>query len=133
MKINGINIVGIKKAVGDIRAEYADRWILLLDMCDWRVRERGLIGGDVWNCQSYEIIIASGNANNGWGRDYIKMREVCHIIEEVMATREKARSEYAQGIRHSGAYPDGDETCAKYVHTEIKQAIDWLREKRICQ
>ena len=130
MKINGINVTGLKKAVGDVRAECADSWVLVLDMADWNVYERGLIGGDVWTAQSHEVIIAGGNANNGWGHDCITMGEVRHIVEEVMATREKARSEYASGVRHN-AYPDGYETCAEYVNAEIYQLVRWLRDERM--
>lgn len=129
MKIENIEVNGIKAAVSDVRGECADRWIILLDMSDWSVRERGLIGGDDWRDTWPEVTIASGNANNGWGHDYVTMADLRGIIAEVIKARERAKAEYAAGVRHDGGAEWG-EILADYVKTEVYQAIAWQREER---
>lgn len=124
MKIENIEIKGVKNAVGNVRGECADRWIVLLDMSDWSVRERGLIGGDDWRDSWPEVTIVSGNANNGWGHDYVTMADLRNIIAEVIKARERAKVEYADGVRHDGGAEWG-ETLADYVKTEVYHAIRW--------
>lgn len=129
MKVENIEIKGIKAAVSDVRHECADRWIVLLDMSDWSVRERGLIGGDEWRDDWPEVTIASGNANNGWGHDYITMYELRNIIAEVIKARDKARAEYAKGVRH-GDGAEWGETLTDYVRMEVCRVIEWANEER---
>ncbi|MBQ8124670.1 MAG: hypothetical protein IJ173_02165 [Kiritimatiellae bacterium] len=129
MRIENIEVKGVKQAVSDVRRECADRWIVLLDLSDWSVRERGLIGGDDWRDAWPEVTIASGNANNGWGHDYVTMCDVRDIIAEVIKARERANGEYAAGVRHDGGAECG-ETLADYVKTEVYQTVAWKREQR---
>lgn len=128
MKIENIEVTGVKKAVSEVRGECADRWLVLLDMSDWSVREHGLIGGDDWRDAWPEVTIASGNANNGWGHDYVTMADLRSVISEVIKARKKAREEYAKGIRHSDGAEWG-ETLADYVQTEVYETIAWQREQ----
>lgn len=130
MKIENIEVKGIKDAVSDVRHECADRWIILLDMSDWRVRERGLIGGDDWRDDWPEVTIASGNANSGWGHDYITMAELRNIVAEVIKARAKAKTDYANGIRHGGGAEWG-ETLTDFVRTEIYQTVRWAHEELV--
>lgn len=129
MKVENVEVKGIKAAVSDVRHECADRWIVLLDMSDWSVRERGLIGCDEWRDDWPEVTIASGNANNGWGHDLITMHELRNIVAEVIKARDKARAEYANGTRHDGGAEWG-ETLTDYVRTEVYQAIEWCNGER---
>lgn len=129
MRAEDIDIKGIKAAVSDVRHECADRWIVLLDMSDWSVRERGLIGCDEWRDDWPEVTIASGNANNGWGHDYVSMSDLRNIIAEVIKAREKGQREYAKGVRH-GDGAEWGETLADYVRTEVYQAIKWHNGER---
>lgn len=129
MKIENVEIKGVKNAASNVRGECADRWLVLLDMSDWSVRERGLIGGDDWRDAWPEVTIASGNANNGRGHDYVTMADLRNIIAEVIKAREKAREEYAKGVRHDDGAEWG-ETLADYVKTEVYQTIEWQREER---
>lgn len=129
MKIENVEVKGIKAAVGDVRRECADRWIVLLDMSDWSVRERGLIGGDDWRDAWPEFTIASGNANNGWGHDLVTMYDLRNIIAEVIKARVKARAEYDAGIRHDGGAEWG-ETLIDYVRIEIYDVIYWCTSER---
>lgn len=129
MKVENIEIKGVKAAVSDVRHECADRWIVLLDMSNWSVRERGLIGCDEWRDNWPEVAIASGNANSGWGHDVITMYELRNIIAKVIKARDKARAEYAKGTRHdSGA--EWGETLTDYTRTEVYQTIEWCNEER---
>lgn len=129
MKIENIEIKGVKRAVSDVRGECADRWIVLLDMSDWSVRERGLIGCDGWLADWPEVTIASGNANNGWGHDCVTMADLRNIIAEVIKARKRAREEYAKGVRHDGGAEWG-ETLTDYVRSEVYRTIEWQREER---
>ena len=122
MKINGINVTGIKAAVSDVRRECADRWAILLDMSDWSVRERGLIGQDWIDTRYPTVQIAGGNANNGWGHDYISMAELKQIVEDIIYCRSKAKDEYKAGIRH-GCFKGEDESEQQYIIAEL-QACD---------
>ena len=129
MKVENVEVKGIKAAVSDVRRECADRWILLLDLSDWSVRERGLIGCDGWRDDWPEVTIASGNANSGWGHDRITMYELRNIVAAVIKAREKARAEYANGTRHDGGEEWG-ETLTDYVRTEVYRATEWYKEER---
>lgn len=129
MRVENIEIKGVKDAVSAVRRECADRWIVLLDMSDWSVSERGLIGGDDWRDDWPEVTIASGNANNGWGHDCVTMADLRNIIAEVIKARDKARAEYAKGTRHGGGAEWG-ETPTDYVRTEVYQAIEWCNGER---
>jgi hypothetical protein len=120
MKINGINVTGIKTAVSDVKRECADRWAILLDISDWSVRERGLIGQDYIVTQYPTVRIATGNANGGWGHDYISMDKLKHIIKDIMDCRAKAKDEYKSGKRHWG-YEDCDEESERlYIIAELQ-------------
>ena len=119
MKINGINVTGIKAAVSDVRRECADRWAILLDMSDWSVRERGLIGQDWIDTRYPTVQIAAGNANNGWGHDYISMAELKQIVKDIMICRIKAKDEYKSGIRH-GCFKGEDESEQQYIISELQ-------------
>ncbi len=128
MKIENIEVKGIRNAVSNVRGECADRWIILLDMSDWSIRERGLIGGDDWRDTWPEVTIASGNANNGWGHDCVTMVDLRNIIAEVIRARERAKREYAAGVRH-GDGAEWGETLADYVRAEVYQTIERQREE----
>lgn len=122
MKINGINVTGIKTAVSDVRRECADRWSILLDMSDWSVRERGLIGQDWIETKYPTVQIAAGNANNGWGHDYISMAELKQIVKDIMNCRIKAKDEYKSGIRHE-CFKGENESEQQFIIAEL-QACD---------
>lgn len=124
MKINGINVTGIKTAVSDVRRECADRWSILLDMSNWSVRERGLTGQDWIETRYPTVQIAAGNANNGWGHDYISMAELKQIVKDIMNCRIKAEDEYKSGIRH-GCFKGENESEQQYIIAEL-QACDFV-------
>lgn len=124
MKINGINVTGIKTAVSDVRRECADRWSILLDMSNWSVRERGLTGQDWIETRYPTVQIAAGNANNEWGHDYISMAELKQIVKDIMNCRIKAEDEYKSGIRH-GCFKGENESEQQYIIAEL-QACDFV-------
>lgn len=130
MKVNGINVNGIKAAVSDVRRECADRWAILLDMSgsDWTVSERALIGQDYIVTNWPTVIIAHGNANNGWGHDTITIAELRDAIKAVMDAVEAARRDYNDGKRHIGY--GHDESRLDHVRTEAQLAIEWCAEAR---
>ena len=130
MKVENIEIKGVKSAVSDVRSECADRWIVLLDISDWSLRERGLIDGDEWRDDWPEVTIASGYANSGRGHDLVTMHELRNIVAEVIKARDKARAEYAKGTRHNGGAEWG-ETLTDYVRTEVYNVIKWANEERL--
>lgn len=123
MKIEGIEVTGIKRAVSDVRRECTDRWAIVLDMSDWSVREIGLIGQDYYVESSSEFQIAGGNANS----DYITMDELKDKIARVIKCYRRASAEYDKGVRHAGAYdPETKtsyETKAEYIRTCINDEM----------
>ena len=129
MKIEDIEVKGVKRAVSDVRAECADRWVIVLDLHDWSVCEHGLLGISCWRDVWPEwVTIASGNANNGRGHDMISMYDLRQIIAEVIKALSNASADYAKGVRH-GDGTEWGETRADYIRTEVYQAITRAEEQ----
>ena len=122
MKINNINVIGIKDAVSRLRNTPADRWAVTLDMSDWTVCGHGLVGQDYLQCRWPIVVIMGGHGNDGWGRDNPTMADIKDKVREVMDIRARSRDDFARGCHHVGFASAEEEGWKEFFGTELVAA-----------
>lgn len=122
MKINNINVSGIKDTVSYLHNTPADRWAVTLDMSDWSVSGHELIGQDYLRCHWPTIEILGGHGNDGWGREDPTIREIKDKVREVMEIRAKAKADFGRGCYHKGFASAEEEGWTAFFGTELVAA-----------
>ena len=122
MRINNINVSGIKDTVSYLRNTPADRWAVTLDMSDWTVCGHELIGQDYLQCRWPTLEIMGGHGNDGWGREIPTMRDVKERVREVMEIRARSRDDFARGCHHAGFPSAKEEGWRTFLCTELAVA-----------
>ena len=122
MKINNINVIGIKDTVSRLRNTPADRWAITLDMGDWTVCGHGLVGQDFLQCRWPIVVIMGGHGNDGWGRDNPTMGGVKDKVREVMDIRARSRDDFARGCDRGGFASAKEEGGKAFFSTGLAAA-----------
>ena len=122
MKINNINVIGIKDTVSRLRNTPADRWAVTLDMGDWTVCGHGLVGQDFLQCRWPIVVIMGGHGNDGCGRDNPTMEDIKGKVREIMDIRAKSRDDFARGCHHVGFASAEEEGWKAFFITELDAA-----------
>lgn len=119
MKFNGITIKGVRETVSAVRRESEDKWYIVLDTETQSVREIGLSGNLTLAANLPDVVLASGNASNGLGRETITMAELHEAIEDMLTTIEVGNADYDDGVRHFGK--GRRETREAFLREEIER------------